>query len=189
MYHIKPDKRSQASAAMLYGALMECLREKPFEQISITELSARATVGRSTFYRNFDEIADLLYWKCDQQFADVLQRYLREVHPSGQPLGLPQYMFGYWMEHSEVLETLLSIRRIDIIYDCFARNSAIVLQPLQKQNPIPPEEYQYFLSIRIGIFIGVIEAWLRGGKKETAQQLAQMLGRQFDFVANHDLMF
>jgi len=78
LYHIKSDKRARTSAAMLYESLMACMEVKSFEKISITELVDRATVGRSTFYRNFDEIADILYWKCDQQLSDMLGQSYHE---------------------------------------------------------------------------------------------------------------
>lgn len=182
MYHIKSDKRARTSAAMLYESLMACMEVKSFEKISITELVDRATVGRSTFYRNFDEIADILYWKCDQQFSELLRGYSDTESMREKPLGVLNHVFGYWLNHSATLEVLFTINRMDIIYDCFARNSAVVSERLKRRLNVPDSQYEYFLSIRIGVFIGVMKTWLHNGKKETAQQLSDMLGQQLHSV-------
>ena len=188
MYHIKQDKRSQTSASMLYEALMECIREKGYDKISVTELVARAGVGRSTFYRNFDEISDILYWKCDRQFAELLQDYDRIRSSAGNPLGLLEHVFSYWMERSEILETLLSINRIDIIYDCFSKNSVFVTEAMQRQYQLSEVECEYFIYIRIGVFVGAMHTWLKGGRKETAQQLSQILARNYSYSVSHDML-
>lgn len=187
MYHIKPDKRSETSAAMLYEALAACLKEKPFEEISITEVVTRATNSRSTFYRNFDELTDILSWKCDRQFAEVLEGYVTEGVQEN--LGLLEYVFAYWQAHSEVLEILLSMKRTDIIYESFTKNSAPVMALLRTRVNLPKEQEEYFMAVRIGVFVGVVQTWLRNGKKENAHQLSVMLGEQLQQMTAGGLIF
>ena len=66
MYHIKNDQRAIRSSQMMYVGLARLMREKPFNAITVTDLVATAQVGRTTFYRNFDEIEDILRMRCDQ---------------------------------------------------------------------------------------------------------------------------
>lgn len=187
MYHIKPDRRAETSAAMLYEALVACLKEKPFEEISITEVVRRSSNSRSTFYRNFDELVDVLCWKCDRQFAEVLRGYVAEgVHEN---LGLLEYVFAYWQEHSEVLEILLSIKRMDVLYECFSKNSQSVMELLRGHINLPKEEETYFLAVRIGVLVGVVQTWIQNGKKESAHQLSVMLGDQFQQMIASGLIF
>ncbi|CEN21131.1 AcrR family transcriptional regulator [[Clostridium] sordellii] len=75
MYCIKNDMRSIKSAELIYLGLKKCLKEKPFEKITITDIQNASTVGRATFYRNFDSIEDVLYWKCSQKFSEVFESY------------------------------------------------------------------------------------------------------------------
>lgn len=163
------------------------MKEKPYVDISITKLVGRAMVGRSTFYRNFDDMVDILYWQCDRQFAQVLCGYVEYGQKDG--FGLLEYVFGYWQKNSEILELLLSINRIDIIYDCFGKNSSIVMDDIQERLKLPYEQHDYFLSIRIGVFIGVMKTWLQNGKREKAHQLSSMVGEQLLYAANNGLIF
>jgi Transcriptional regulator len=172
---------------MLYDALNACLERSDFASLSVTEVASRATVSRSTFYRNFDELVDILCWKCDRQFSEVLRGYVKEG--CWEKLGMLEYVFKYWQKHSEVLEILLSINRIDIIYDCFARNSTVVMVQLQERMKLPKGQSEYFMAIRIGVFIGVMKTWLRRGKKESAHQLSVTLGEQLQYIANSRLVF
>lgn len=60
MYHIKNDKRAQASTELICAGLLACMKEKPFARITITDVQRASTVSRSTFYRNFDCLEDVL---------------------------------------------------------------------------------------------------------------------------------
>ena len=48
MYHIKQDKRAKASVELICVGLAECLREKPYDKISISDVQRASTVSRST---------------------------------------------------------------------------------------------------------------------------------------------
>ena len=80
MYHIKNDKRSETSANALYHALIETLKTTPLEEVNITKLVEKAMVGRSTFYRNFDEPLDILKWKCDSLFRNLVDEFSKKYH-------------------------------------------------------------------------------------------------------------
>lgn len=75
MYHIKEDIRAERSALMLYEGLMSILKDKKLNKITVSDISKASTVGRATFYRNFDEIIDILYWRCDTEFSRVLRGF------------------------------------------------------------------------------------------------------------------
>lgn len=150
----------------IYQALISSLTKKPFDKLSVSEIVNVAEVGRSSFYRNFDSLIDVLTWKCDLSFADVIKGYLSRSHNENE--GMLNYVFSYWSSHSEVLETLLSIKRMDIIYESFFNSSKGIL---------PSQEQEYFLAVRIGIFIAVFDTWLRHDKKETPEQLSQLVNQ------------
>ena len=69
MYHIKEDKRAQASVELICDGLKRCLKEKSFESVTISDIQRVSGVSRSTFYRNFDRIEDVLALMCDSTNA------------------------------------------------------------------------------------------------------------------------
>ena len=104
-----------------YFISTECIKKKPFDQITISDLQKVSGVARSTFYRAFDNISDVLYWKCDTCFREVLCSF--EPSKFGGELELAQHFFSYWMEHSDILVLLIEINRQDIIYACHMKNA------------------------------------------------------------------
>lgn len=65
MYHIQKDIRAQKSAKLIGEGMLKCLGEKRFEEISVSDVQRASSVGRSTFYRLFDNTADVLAYLCD----------------------------------------------------------------------------------------------------------------------------
>ena len=48
------------SKSCLFDALVDLLEEKDLYQIGITELTEKAGVSRTTFYRNYNQISDII---------------------------------------------------------------------------------------------------------------------------------
>ena len=189
MYHLKQDLRAIKSAELLYEGLIECMKEKDFEKISISDISSKSSVGRATFYRNFDTIVDILYWKCNQQFKEVITKYVNDNSKLDNNKGFIEYVFQYWMEHVDILDTLINIGRVDIIYNSFMQNSHILTNYLHKNLEIKEFNYDYFISLRVGIFIGIISTWIENGKKESAEDIANIIEQQIQLANEHPIIF
>lgn len=173
MYHISKDKRCLASAEEMYKGLERLLREKPFNEITVSDIQKSSYVARSTFYRSFDNISDILYWKCDVCFKEVLGSFSPQQFAS--ELGMIDGYFSYWLAHNDILEQLLKINRIDIIYACHSKNAEEMAKRYGKLPNMDETSSRYFLAIRTGLTISVLTAWLKGGKKETPRQIEKII--------------
>src|SRR5215210_1792107 len=58
--HRTADRRIQKTRALLHGALASLVHEKPYDEIVVKEILARADVGRSTFYAHYRDKDELL---------------------------------------------------------------------------------------------------------------------------------
>lgn len=54
------NRNAQRSIRLLKQAFMELLAEKPYEKISVSDVTRRADLNRGTFYAHFDNMDDLL---------------------------------------------------------------------------------------------------------------------------------
>ena len=50
----------------IVSSLDMLMAQKPFEQISVSDVCEAAQVARSTFYRHFSGMADIVFWMWDQ---------------------------------------------------------------------------------------------------------------------------
>lgn len=176
MYHISEDKRAKQSAELIYNGLIECIKKKPFSEITVTDLQRASGVARTTFYRAFDNLSDILYWKCDACFKDVLGNLTPNMFIN--ELVLARHYFRYWMEHSDILELLIDINRQDIIYACHMKNADALQKQYGKPEGLNIEHSNYFMAIRTGFTISILTTWLKGGKKETPDEIAEIIKEQ-----------
>lgn len=171
MYHIKRDLRMQKSAELLFDGLLGLLEEKPLEKVSISDLQRATGVGRTTFYRAFDRVEDVLRWKCDSQFRDIIYSFAESGE--SEPGELLVHVLRGWMADARVVEALFAAKRHDIAYQSFIETSDVVVNALREYGRAMGEaEATYFLSVRAGWFIGIMDAWLRCGKRQTPEQVA-----------------
>ncbi len=178
MYHIKNDQRAVRSSKMLYAALATLMREKSFATITVTDLVNSAQVGRATFYRNFDEIEDVLRMGCDQTFQGLI-RYFKEYlqnHPEQTETKLLKPLLRYFYLHSEIIELLIIAKRIDIIQDSFQ----LVIEPfkasLSTLHNVDEEFVEYGIAIQAGVMTNILIHWIKTDKKQAPDKLADALG-------------
>ena len=187
MYHIKHDKRAYASAELIYQGLCQCIRQKDFARITIHDIEQASSVSRSTFYRHFDTIPDVLYWRCSQCLCQLWEQYL-----PAQPIGkydFLRYFLDYWAKHIEILELLLTVNRTDIIYTCHVEQFARFQEKYAAFTQLPAQYSDYFMSMRAGILVGVLTTWLQRGKQESVDELFAIAQMQFDFLQQTELVF
>ena len=66
------DPRAQRSRAALEAALRECIGERDLSQISISDITKRAGVNRSTFYEHYCDMHDLAASACTAVFDELV---------------------------------------------------------------------------------------------------------------------
>lgn len=173
MYHIKSDKRAQCSADMICSALTECLREKPFRDITVSDIQRASTVSRSTFYRHFDSTEDVLARLCDRGFQEIFSE-------SGEGSPAPAAVLHYWYTHGELLEAVVQAGKTEVFLDSFRRSleATAAVKMMGAGSP----EFDYFTSSIAYTMIGVLATWVRRGRRESEAQLMAALHRAFSVM-------
>lgn len=174
MYHIKADKRARTSVDLICRGLLTCMETKEFNEITITDIQRVSTVSRSTFYRNFDCLEDVLSLLIDRGFA--------EIFSGDDSVSLRERCLRYWIEHDKVMEALITAHRTDLLFNSLRRSAANreSLQFLMAD----PKKYDYFMSIITSVMTGILVTWVERGKTDTADELLQVLKEDMSaFVA------
>ena len=188
MYHIKNDQRAKRSSQMLYEALAILMHEKPFGTISVKELVDTAQVGRATFYRNFDEIEDILRMRCDQVFDELITYVVayRQEDRSHEPSKLLKPMLRYFYLHSDIIDLLLQAKRIDILQDSFRERAQGIRAQVAQQMQLSEEYMAYSAEIRINVMIAIVIHWVKTGKRQAPDELADNLKAMLDNMIAFD---
>ena len=132
MFHVKQEKRTLASANLIYEGLCQCMTQKEFAQITIQDIQIASTVSRSTFYRHFDSLTDVLYWRCNQLFQQMFSDF--QLSTADDPYHFTHHLLQYWTTHTQILEQLLQIQRADLFYRCHMDNLPLFQQTATPQH-------------------------------------------------------
>ncbi len=168
MYHIKQDKRAQVSAKLICDGLMSCLKEKSFESITISDIQRVSGVSRSTFYRTFDRIEDVLALMCDEVFE--------EAFTSGYA-NISEAVFRTWFRHADMVETVVGIGRSDMLYSSLRRCSDKLRSSVTDFGDAAL--FDYLASIISSTMMGIMVTWIEHGKCESEEELKNTVLQSF----------
>lgn len=160
--------RPNRSIEKLTRALVSLIHEKPFGEITVSEVTRRAGVSRITFYRNFNTKEDLLRCYVSNVAASVEAIVAKAPGASA----LPVYFKLLFREISVYSETIRRIYEADLgelIMSAF--NNALFRTP-RRNDGISFNPYQ--TRFYTGAFCNVFSAWILSGKKESPEQMAAL---------------
>ncbi len=165
-------RRTTATTAYLKEcmgtALLELMAEKPMEKISIEEMTARADVGRSTYFRYFKSKDEVLAYK----IYCLWDRYAKERQISEPLEASPDAVLLFF-------SFCLSIRGInDMLYAGGHQN--VILMAYRQIAEVPEadddgdvQDY-YVRNAVIYALYGLVNAWILRGYRETPEEMARI---------------
>jgi len=116
------DKRIQRSKTALKETFLTILYQKPFDQITISEIVRKANYNRGTFYANFETKQRLL----DEIIEDILTEMMEQIripYKSIRKVNMQEIdtnkitLFTYFKENANLFKLLLSDHiRVDFRY-------------------------------------------------------------------------
>lgn len=169
MYHISNDKRTIKSAELIGNGLLKCLEQKDFAEITVTDVQKASTVGRATFYRLFDNTADVLSYLCDGIFEQAEKAYKELNILSADETTLE--FIRIWMKNKTLLKAIVDSNRMDFIFRAHMKYLTPSKEDFFRDSEMDEVQTTYLMTILTACTSAVLTAWLANGGKETAEQL------------------
>ena len=158
MYHIPEDKRALRSAERLYQGLMDCLRFERLTDAAVVEVTRKSGVSRSTFYRLFDTVVDILVWHCEGMILEGIQRAKSADDRSIRTSFL--FFASAWTEHRRLLEVLLENERMDILYSAHGKYMSEISGIFLAEQDMDAEQEAYLSALMVAIIPAVYQFWI-----------------------------
>ena len=143
------------------AALLNLLKEKKLADISVSELTEMAGVGRVSFYRNYQTKEDILREESDRLIQEWGKLY--EANPESAPETLFPSLFDFYREHRDFYTTLYEAGMSTIMMDTIISTIQI--------TPEMPNLEAYMKSFwAYGIYGWMLE-WIKRGMHESGSEL------------------
>ena len=179
----KNNRQFKDSAARMENALLELLRDKPFEKITVRLICERAGVNRSTFYAHYSDIFDMI-----QQMEIHLRKDLMRSYPQpGRTVPFSQESFIPFLKfirrHEDFYRIALKTRR-----DCPIKQGIDslwnqIIKPRCTASGILSENEMmfYFAGFQAG-FTVILRRWVDCGCKESEHEIARIIHNFVPFI-------
>ncbi len=169
------NRRTAYTRSVIRSTFFELLREKDMSKISVREICDRADINRSTFYRHYVDINDLMQ-SIENEFAAEINSQIEQMDPDvfdAAILGI----FEVVKRNSDLCNYLLNceIRR-NLLSSLFKENHDRTYIKWKKFFPeITDEQYQWMYVAFFNGIVGVIAEWTRSGLKADPKDVVQFV--------------
>ena len=182
MKFVKPqDRRVRRSRRLMQEALLTLLENQEYPKISVTQITEKADVARTTFYSHFQSKDELLLSYIDDIFETFFTKLLDQYpYPGKSRLEhkIPLILLEEWKKHRSALDR---IRSANVDYLIFQRIREYLVNAFQEEaervlgaSPNPVVE-QYVASFVSATTFAVLIQWTDNGMKEPAEAVAKLL--------------
>lgn len=181
MYHIPNDKRAYRSAEVIENGLIEILKKKPIQEVTIADIHRACGVSRATFYRLFDTPNDVLAYRCHLAFESIRDG-MKACKFKEQKEVIP-FFFRCCLEHDELFHMLFKNNLLDLCQEELLKNEDLVRATFTKASSFTPAQWNYLITILAGMMPSVLQVWYQNGKQETAEDLFENITSVFALLS------
>ncbi len=149
-------------------SFLELLKEKKIEDISISELTEKAGVGRATFYRNYEKKEDILKVYITDIFSEWTSSW--EENDNAPLSEHIKRMIGHFENHYSFYKLLNERNLVYLLKDVIIG----ICGPKPEQESLEA----YSNSFAAYTLYGWIETWFMRGMRESSAEIAAMFKKQ-----------
>ena len=157
---------------ILCGALLSLLEERPFEQLTVREITAKADIGYATFFRHYPDKEALLNDLAASQISDLLAMTLPMLN-NADTRGSSRALCIYVWERRKLWSALLTGGASSTLKDEFIRQA----QQIAEAQPRPDAWLPNDLSI-VFYVTGTVEIlawWLKQKDPPSVDRMAEVI--------------
>lgn len=183
------NRKIQYTKRTICDALVSLLKEKPLEKISVTEVCRRADVNRSSFYKHYLDIYDLMDKLEDEEYEKIYQATLKDIQLSPDmkdtPSRLRQQALTAIRNNPEFYRLILAgpnnrfLTRLTKDTYTFLSDEYVPMADQEALFPMDlrPFEKECAIQYLLHGSISVMQLWLENGCKETVDEIDQVLSK------------
>jgi AcrR family transcriptional regulator len=182
--HKRTDRRIERTRTLLRDALMAIVVERPWESITVQDITDRANVNRATFYLHFRDKDELLLQSMTALYAELLGQQghvdrQQVLNSGGESLFDDPSDFEHVAQHADFYRAMLSSRGsaafiVGVMDYLTQMYQSEVVQPLAGDS-VPKTPPGFTAAFLAGAEIGVMRWWLQQQHHFSPDEMAKLM--------------
>ncbi|MBT4363310.1 MAG: TetR/AcrR family transcriptional regulator [Desulfobacteraceae bacterium] len=160
--------KSELSRSWICEALLQLMDDKPYNRISITEITRKAGVSRVTFYRHYKSKDDVL----SKRLNDLFGEFYTLTKPHSDSNNFKYYTghlgLSFMKKNTNIFMKMVEAGIALRIYDVF-------LEYINKIYIINDEDDHYYAHYIAGGLFATIFEWINRGHDRSPEAMASFL--------------
>jgi hypothetical protein len=173
----RPNRQVQRTCSWILEAIMLLMDEKPYDKITVSDITEKAGIVRQTFYSNFKNKDEVIV----RYFSNIFSSELLTVENTGGRGNhdniVLTFNIKYMVNHRANLKKVLTIVGIESLFtESFNEWQNLLIS--QKKNKLHKEAhiaYRYKIQYQITGIIIVIMDWFKNDMPVPAGNLVKLL--------------
>lgn len=156
------EEANRITRECLRTAALQLAASRGFEKVTVSEVTRRAGVSRTAFYRNYGSMEDLVADACGELRRSLLESLSSERYRVDRRLWYERF-FATIRDNAEYFQIYLD-----------ASVPLIDEDVLEAAYPSDSSEGLYRNRAREGAFLAVLTGWFRDGMRENSAEMADI---------------
>lgn len=179
------EEKNRRTKQTIQRSFLQLLEKKPFEAITVGDITKKAQINRGTFYLHYLDKYDLLN-RIEQQLFRDLGNHIDELQfryssmqtfEKGQEQ-LAAALFSSIKMHAPLLKIFLSNHGRAGFHlrfrDAFTEKVRVNLEKHESSHAGLNVPMEYYLSFITSAFLGLIEQWVRNDLDKTPEEITAL---------------
>lgn len=173
----KENQRTRLTKQLLRKSLVSLLQKKPLYQITVSELCSEAQINRSTFYKHYGNVVDVMT-ELENEVRQKIKSCTQETKTEGIDYALqPLYnLLCYMKENQDTICLILKHSYDDsflktLVKDVLVFMTDVINNPQIKEVALSDYIFKFIIAGNINI----IENWITGSMNEMPMEIAQII--------------
>jgi AcrR family transcriptional regulator len=164
--------RTTRTRPILCTALLALLEERPFDQLTVREITAKADIGYATFFRHYPDKEALLNDLAASQISDLLALALPILN-TADTRASARALAAYVWEHRKLWAALLTGGAAATLKEEFIKQA----QRIAETHPAPDHWLPSDLTVIVSVTgtVEILAWWLKQKQPPSIDHMAEIL--------------
>jgi AcrR family transcriptional regulator len=164
--------RATQTRPILCSALLSLLEQRPFEQLTVREITAKADIGYATFFRHYPDKETLLNDLAASQISDLLTMTL-PILDTADTRASSRALCAYVWEHRKLWSALLTGGASATLKNEFIRQAQQVAET--SPNPLAWLPADLTVVFYVTGTVEILAWWLKQKDPPSVDQMAEVV--------------
>lgn len=168
----KPNESNVLTKECIVTALLRLMQDKPYDSISITDITALAGVSRMAYYRNYKSKDEILIKRLEDEESKLIKKVGDKKADSIKTI--ISYVASFFQENAEVIKATYEAGLAHLMSNMLSKR-------IYNYFPVAGASAsgRYAVHFYVGAIFSVFRLWFDEGMKESADEISDMI---FNFV-------